>query len=321
MFDLHIDFILQQRLFRYDGLKRHNAWLYGQPRFWHADIPRLLEANFQGVCLGIHYWPISCEAAWKEMHKQFDYLDLISARHASCLRVRAHSDWQRAIDQNLLALAPGVEGAHMLHGKLERVEQLAKRQAAYLTLTHFSKNEAATPSMGLGANETDGLTTFGRELVQELERHDVLVDVAHVNTQGVLDTCAIATKPLMCTHTGVKGVHQHARNLSDEELDAVAETQGIVGIMYAPCYMSPDKNATSECVLDHIAYTVERIGIDHVALGSDYDGWLPSIPKDMRDCTDAHLIIDGLKRRGFSQSAIEKIRFANALRLLSRNTI
>ncbi|MEM1034103.1 MAG: membrane dipeptidase, partial [Myxococcota bacterium] len=87
-------------------------------------------------------------------------------------------------------MAPGVEGAHMLDGDMGHFEALAARAPAYMTLAHFSKNSAATPSLGRGANEVEGLTGFGRELVSELERHGIFVDVAHVNTPGVLDVCA-----------------------------------------------------------------------------------------------------------------------------------
>ncbi len=190
--DLHVDSIIQQRLFRYRVTRRHRHGIGGQPLFWHADVPRMVEAQYLGACLGIHYFPWESERGWREMNRQIDYLDQVIGQDECVFRVASPGDWRVARERGLLAVAPGVEGAHMLDAKIERVEALAERRVAYLTLTHFSKNAAATPSMGRGANETDGLTSFGRELVAALDEHEILVDLAHVNTPGVLDACEVA---------------------------------------------------------------------------------------------------------------------------------
>lgn len=316
--DLHVDSIIQQRLFGYDVRRRHRAGVRGQPFFWHADVPRMLEAGYLGACLGIHYWPWESEGAWRELGRQIDYLDDYIARDEQVLRVRAPQDWQRARDQGLLALAPGVEGAHMLNAKLERVEELAKRRPAYLTLAHFSKNAAATPAMGRGANEVEGLSGFGQALIRELEAHDILVDVAHLNTPCVLDACKVARRPLLCTHTGVRGVYQHARNISDEEIDAIAELDGVIGVIFAPGFLTGKFRRGTDAVVDHIEYIIDRVGIRHVALGSDYDGWLPRIPNDQRDCRDIHLVAQELSRRGHPPADIARVTSENALELLAR---
>jgi membrane dipeptidase len=251
------------------------------------------------------------------MMRQIDYLDQVIASDRRVRRVIERSDWQQAQRVSELALAPGVEGAHMLDAKIERVETLAKRRVAYLTLTHFSKNAAATPSMGRGANETDGLSAFGRELIAELDAYDITVDLAHVNTPGVLDACSVATRPVFCTHTGVKAVHEHARNISDDEIDAIADTDGVIGIMFAPVFLAGSLRADTTCVVDHIEHVIERVGVRHVAIGSDYDGWLPTIPSDHRDCRDIGLVSEELVRRGHTQEDVARIMSGNALEILS----
>jgi len=315
IFDLHVDFIIQQRLFNYNPLRAHKPGIKGQPLFWHADVPRMLEAGYTGACLGIHYYPWESEAGFAEMHKQIDYLDTVIAKDSRVLRVEERADWRRAVEQGKLALAPGVEGAHMLNGKLGRVEDLRKRGVTYLTITHFSKNLAATPSLGRGANETDGLTSFGRDLVQALEDADITIDLAHVNTPGVLDICKLATKPLFCTHTGVKGAYDYARNITDEEIDGIVATNGVIGIMFAPKYLTGKVRVDSRCVLDHIDYVIRRTGNKHIALGSDYDGWIP-IPNDMRDCRDISLIEEGLRARGHDDETVARVMGQNAFELL-----
>lgn len=315
--DLHVDCIIQNRLFGYRIERRHRAGLPGQPLVWHADLPRMKEADYSGACLGIHWFPWESGRGWRSMRRQIAYLDEIAAAEPRVTRVRHSADWRRAADEGKLALAPGVEGAHMLDGELGRVEGLAERDVAYLTLTHFSKNSAATPSMGRGANENDSLTPFGRDLVLTLEEYGITVDLAHVNTPGVLDACSVASDPVLCTHTGVKGVHDHPRNISDEEIDAIAETDGVIGIIFAPVFLTGHLVADSKAVCDHVEYVVDRVGIRHVAVGSDYDGWIPSIPSDQRDCRDIGKVFAELKRRGWYDSEIDAIRGRNALELLA----
>lgn len=314
--DLHVDFIIQQRLFRYSATKRHRAGIQGQPLFWHADIPRMKDARYGGACLGIHYYPWESERGWRECNTQIDYLDEVIAQDRMVHRVRDRSEWRTAFDDGVIALAPGVEGAHMLNGKVDRISELASRHVAYMTLTHFSKNLAATPSMGRGANETDGLTDWGREVVAALQENDIIVDVAHVNTPGVLDVCEMTTRPLLCTHTGVKGAHNHVRSITDEEIDGIKESDGVIGIMFAPKFLTGSVRADHTCVLDHIDYVVDRVGVRHVGIGSDFDGWIP-IPSDMRDCRDIKLIRSGLEERGYNAPDIARIMGVNALEILA----
>ncbi|MEZ4461224.1 MAG: membrane dipeptidase [bacterium] len=314
--DLHVDFIIQQRLFGYDALKRHGAGMKGQPLIWHADIPRMQEAGYSGACLGIHYYPWESEKGFVEMQKQIDYLDDVVAKHPDVMRIEKPADGEVARDNGTIGLAPGVEGAHMLNGQLNRVDTLRERNVAYMTITHFSKNVAATPSMGRGANEVDGLTGFGKDLIAALQDNDIIVDVAHVNTPGTLDICDITTKPLFCTHTGIKGVYPHARNITDPEIDGIARSNGVIGIMFAPKFLTGHVRVDHTCVLDHIDYVVQRVGINHIAIGSDFDGWVP-IPNDMRDCRDIKLIEDGLAARGYSAEDILRITEVNARELLS----
>ncbi len=314
MFDLHVDSIIQQRLFGYRLGRRHRRGIKGQPLFWHADIPRMLEGGYGGACMGVHYFPWESEKGWVEMQRQIAYLDALCDREEGVVRIRRPDQWRDGLGDDRLALAPGVEGAHMLNGKIERAETLARMGVSYLTLTHFSSNAAATASMGRGANEEEGLTAFGKELVRELNRVGVAVDVAHVNDRGVIEACEISEAPVFCTHTGVKGVYDHPRNISDEALDAIASTGGVVGVILGPLFVAGRLRADTEAVLDHYEYIVDRVGVEHVALGSDYDGWLPTITSDHRDCRDLIKVLEGLEQRGWGKESIAGVSRANACR-------
>jgi len=316
LIDLHVDFIIQNRLFGYDPLKAHRSGIPGQPFIWHTDLPRMREAGYSAACLGIHFWPWESERGFAEMNRQIDVLDRIAEADPHAMRVRCAEDWAIAAEHGLLALAPGVEGAHMLNGQLDRVRALARRGAAYLTICHFTANAAATPSMGRGHNERDGLTAWGRDLIRELERYGIVADVAHVNNPGVLDICNVARSPLLCTHTGVKGVCDVARNISDDAIDGIAATGGAIGVMFSPGFLARRMVADSTAAADHVDYIVQRVGIDHVALGSDYDGWLATILSDHKDCRDIVKVTDVLLKRGYTDEDLGKILMGNAARVL-----
>ena len=315
--DLHVDSIIMQRLIRYRVEKRHQAGFRGQPFFWHADIPRMRDAGYSGACMGLHYPPVEIESGWWELQKQIDYLDRLARRTPACRRVWNPEDWESARERGEFALAPGVEGAHMLGGKIDRVEELASRGVAYLTLVHFCRNVFATPSMGVGAGERDGLTSLGRELVCRLNGLGIGIDVAHLNRPGVLEVCQKTRAPVFCTHTGVRAVHNHARNISDEEIDAIASTGGAIGIMFCPNFLAGKNLVGSDVVVRHIDHVVQRVGLEHVVVGTDYDGWI-RIPVDQKDCRDSVRVTYGLMNRGYSVEDLRPMFGSNARRIFHK---
>lgn len=316
MIDLHVDSLIQKRLFGYRPERAHRAGFRAQPLFWHADIPRMREAGYHGACLGMHYFPWESEGGWRELQKQLAALDALGELEG-VRRVRSGEDWSLAMERGELALAAGVEGAHMLNRRLERVEELAAQGIAYMTLVHLGSNSAATTSWGLRADATSRLSDLGVALIEELERHGVLVDLAHVNHAGVMHACEVATRPLMCTHIGVNAVHAHPRNLRDEAIDAIAETGGVIGVIFCPAFLCGRLWCTSQEIVRHVLYLIERVGVEHVALGSDFDGWIATIPHDMRDCRDVFRIRDALGEAGLSSDEVEGVMWRNARRLLS----
>lgn len=313
LFDLHLDSIIQDRLFGYDIRKRHRAGVRGQPFFWHADLPRMRDARYGAACMGIHGWPWESEGVWEAAMRQIDVLDALCRLEPDCLRIRHNGEWSDVSPGRLL-LAPGVEGAHLLNGKLERVQVLAERGVAYVTLTHFSKNSAATPAIGRGANEEDGLTAFGRELIASLNDAGIAIDVSHANQRCAIEACTWSRAPVFATHSGLQALHPHARLLSDAAVEAIASTGGVIGVIFAPGYLGPRLRASTRVVADHIEALVNKVGEDHVAIGTDLDGWLPAIPNDMRDCRDTVRLTHDLLQRGFTETLLRKVLRGNAMR-------
>ncbi|MFT6627836.1 MAG: membrane dipeptidase [Flavobacteriales bacterium] len=312
--DLHVDCILQASLFGYDIEAAHRPGRYGQPRFNHVDVPRMVEAGYSGAYFGVHYFPWQSERGWRSAMKQLSRIDALCERDDRLYRVRRASDWDKAREAGCIGIAAGFEGAHLLNERLDRVQWLAENGVSYLTLAHFSKNAAATPSMGIGADEESGLTDFGIAVVEELQVNGVCVDTAHLNMPCVHHACRISRAPMFCTHTGAKGVHDVARCIDDIAIKAIADTGGVIGIIFSPHFLTGQAAAGTEAIIAHAQYIKELVGAQHVALGSDYDGWLPAIPSDHRDCRDILRVTAALLEAGFTETETRGVLRENALR-------
>ncbi|MFQ6113915.1 MAG: dipeptidase [bacterium] len=342
--DLHVDPIIQQFLFGYDLRKEHNfSWKsqkrrslfyliklcaglgrLHRPFFNHIDIPRMVKGGYTFAAFGIHHWPGQSEKGWEAIKKQMSYFNQVVEQDDRIIFAERPEDIKHAFKEGKLSGFLGVEGAHCLgkggkqtmKKRLDRIEELFETYGVrYLTLAHFSKNDAATPCMGLGSNGSDGLTDFGKELIRKMNEVGMIADLAHVNNQGVLDACKVSKKPVIVTHTGLAGINAHPRNISDEALKVVAETGGVVGIMFATNFLSKSReNPASEVIVNHIDHIIDRVGEDHAAIGSDFDGWIPRIPDDMHDAADLPLLTQRMLERGYNRTRIKKILGENFLR-------
>ncbi len=315
--DLHVDVILQRRLFGYDPLKRHGAGWRGQPLFWHADIPRMLEASYTCAALGVHYWPWQSPRAWREVQRQLAVMESLLSSPLVSLARRA-VDIERAHQEGRLAVCAGIEGAHVLNGSLAVLDEAVERGCLYLTLTHFSKNAAATPGLGRGRDQSSGLTDFGRALVRRLNALGILVDVAHVNGPGVLEACEVSDSPVLATHTCARGLFDTPRGLRDEEIRSIAQTGGVMGVIFAPYFLSGRLWASVDILIDHLFYLADLVGWEHVALGTDFDGWIATIPHEMRDCRDLVILVERMLARGADATSIRGMLGENVLRVLRR---
>lgn len=314
--DLHVDVLLQSRLFGYDIRKAHEPWIRRQPLFRHADIPRMLAGGYTLAALGLHYWQREKPAGWLEVRKQVAIAKQVVASDSRVSWIDTASDIETAHQQGLLGLTTGMEGAHILNGNLDHLHEAREWGCLYLTLTHFCVNKAATPGMGRGHNTTDGLTPWGKDLIRQLNALQILVDVSHVNPPGVLDACATSSAPVIATHTCAMGVHKNRRGINDQGLQAIADTGGVIGIIFAPIFLTGKLNASTDAMVSQALYLADRVGPQHIALGSDFDGWIPTIPNDMRDCRDLPLLTQKLLDAGFSQPEVSGILGANFLRVL-----
>lgn len=225
--------------------------------------------------------------------------------------LRTRSDLQSFLNSRQsyrLATVLGAEGAEPLEGNLEHLDALFAAGYRMMSPTHFTDTEIGGSSSG---EHKGGLTQLGREWVRAMEAKGMLIDLAHASPATVRDVTSMATKPLIVSHTGVRGTCDNNRNLSDDELRAIARTGGVVGIGYwetATCGRAADAVARA------ILYTAGKIGFEHVALGSDFDG-ATVMPFD---ATGVPLITDALMQSGVPERDIQLVMGENVLRVLSQ---
>ncbi|MEO5671272.1 MAG: dipeptidase [Ramlibacter sp.] len=197
------------------------------------------------------------------------------------------------------------EGLHPLEGKLDNIDRLYDAGFRITGLTHFFDNELGGSAHGL---EKGGLTPFGRDVVRRLEQKQIIVDLAHASPKVVDDVLAMAKRPVLVSHTGVQATCRGPRNLSDEHLRKIAATGGVIGIGYfdgAVCGLDVLS------IVAAIRHAVKVAGVQHVALGSDFDG----ATKTPFDVTGLPLLTQGLLDGGFSEDDIAAIMGGNVLRL------
>jgi microsomal dipeptidase-like Zn-dependent dipeptidase len=203
----------------------------------------------------------------------------------------------------------GIEGAHALDGKLENIDALFDAGFRMMSPSHFFDTEMGGSAHGV---EKYGLTESGREMIRRMEAKKMLVDLAHASPQVIEDALAMATRPIVVSHTGVKGTCDNQRNLSDEQLRAIAKTGGLIGIGFwdtAVC------GTDARSIARAIRYAANVAGVNHVALGSDFDGAV----KVPFDASGAALITEALLAENFTDDEIALIMGGNVLRLLAEN--
>lgn len=216
---------------------------------------------------------------------------------------------RRQKEQGITAGFLGIEGAQVLEGNAANVDAMFDAGFRMMAPSHFYDNDIGGSAHGVNKG---GLTAIGKEVIQRMEAKKMLVDIAHASSATIDDVLAMATRPVMVSHTGVKGTCNNNRNLSNEQLVRIARTGGVIGIGHwdtAVC------GTDAKAVARAIRHAVNIAGIDHIGLGSDFDGAV-TVPFDT---TGLVQITDALLGEGFSEDEIKKIMGGNVLRVLREN--
>jgi membrane dipeptidase len=319
-----------------------------------TDIPRLRQGH-----VGAQFWSVYVSAglpgaqAVQATLEQIDTIKRVVAADPVDLQLASSSeDVVRAMKAGKIASLMGMEGGHSINDSLGTLRQMYALGVRYMTLTHFQDNDWA--DSGTDAPQHNGLTPFGKDVVREMQRIGMLVDLSHTSAKTMRDTLGVAKAPVMFSHSGAFGVSPHPRNVPDDVLDLLRANGGIVMANFYPVYVSaalrewsaarsgeqarllalypdvPDKAAaelaawdqshakpvaTLSQVADHIDYLVKRAGIEHVGIGSDFDGGAAGL-QGLPDVSSYPALFTELARRGYTQAQLEAISSGNMLRVL-----
>ncbi len=326
----------------------------GGARTMHTDLPRLAKGH-----VGAQFWSVYVPADLPEpgavvaTMEQIDVMKRLIARYPDRMQLALTSaDVERAMKAGKIASLLGMEGGHSIDGSLAVLRQMYALGARYMTLTH-SRNTAWADS-ATAAPEHDGLTDFGKDVVREMQRLGMLVDLSHVSEATMMDALDAARAPVIFSHSGARAVEPHVRNVPDAMLARLKDNGGIVMQVAFPAYVSeerrqwgaslegedkrletlfpadpeavkngvaawkdahPEPKATISQVADQIDHIRAVAGIDHVGLGGDYDG-METGPAGMEDVAGYPALFAELARRGYTRADLEKIASRNMMRVL-----
>jgi len=328
--DLHADSLLWGR----DLLERST---YGQ-----VDIPRLADGNValqvfslptkspHGLNIEsnedknddifwlavVDRWP---PATWKSLTKRALYQarrlhQFADGSYGGFVVIESAADLssyleRRRLNGRLTAGLLSIEGAHALDGKLENLDVLYRAGYRMMSPSHFFDNDIGGSSAGV---HKTGLTERGREWVRQMEARHMIVDLAHASAKTIEDVLSIATRPVVVSHTGVKGTCDNNRNLSDDQIRAVAAKGGLIGIGY---WVTATCGTDARAIVKAMRYVSDRVGVEHVALGSDFDGAVTA-PFDTTGLVE---ITDAMLAAGYTEQEIRMIMGENVVSFLKVN--
>lgn len=231
------------------------------------------------------------------------------------LQVRTAEDADNVLKHKAATLLAIEEGG-AIDGSLEALRCLYELGVRAMTLTWSNRNDIAD---GINEEATgSGLTLFGKQVVAEMNRLGMLVDVSHISTAGFWSVIETSTKPIIATHSNAKSLCPHPRNLNDEQIKALAQNGGLAGITFAGQFLEEDwRNACIESVYKHIDYMLNLIGNDdHIGFGSDFDG-ISHPPYNIQGVQDYKPLIEYLSKY-YSDETINKITHQNVINLLQK---
>jgi membrane dipeptidase len=253
--------------------------------------------------------------------RQIELVHQMVERYPETFELAATADdVERIARAGKVASLLGVEGGHSIEGSLPVLGRFYDQGVRYMTLTHSRSLDWA----GSSADEkAGGLTPFGEEVVREMNRLGMLVDLSHVSVATMRDALAITKAPVIFSHSSARAICDHPRNVPDDILRALPANGGVVMVNFFSGFIVPtaelarDKEArgTLAIVVDHIDHIAKTAGIDHVGIGSDFDG-ITRVPVGLEDITKYPAITQELLNRGYNREQIHKILGGNALRAL-----
>ncbi len=326
--DTHIDttqFLLRDG---WDFFARHSAASSGSTPGNHVDYPRMREGGLDAAFFSI-YMPgtVTGPEAVKRSLVMIDAVKRLVEQHPREMALATTAAEVRAgVKAGKTVALMGMEGGHMIDDNLSILRDYARLGVRYMTLTHSVNTDWADSSGDTPAH--NGLTDFGKDVVREMNRLGMMVDISHVADKTFWDALEVSRAPLLASHSSCRALSGHPRNMTDEMIKALAAKDGVIQINYSTSFLDNDlylaiqnnvprdqrPRVSWEKIVEHIDHAVKLVGATHVGLGSDFDG--TTVPDGMDDVTQLPKITDALLAKGYSEQDVTNILGGNLLRLM-----
>ncbi len=221
----------------------------------------------------------------------------------------------QALEKNKIAALLSIEGGEALQGDLASLRTFYRLGVRSICLTWNHRNEIADGVADASSN--GGLTPFGKRVVKEMNSLGMIIDVSHLSEKGFWDVVYESEQPFMASHSNAKAICSHQRNLTDMQLKAIAEKDGVVGINFYPSFLNHSGEADVDDIIRHIEHMAEVMGCDHIGIGADFDG-IEKTPKGISGIQDIEEVFDRLAKLNYKEEDIHKIAGGNFLELIKK---
>jgi membrane dipeptidase len=281
----------------------------------HTDLERLR----QGM-VGAQFWSVyvpanAADSGFARIQlEEIDIARQLIAKHGGHLELASGaSDVERIFGSGKIASMLGMEGGHAIENSLGALRAYYDLGARYMTLTHSATIDWADACTDEAIH--GGLTPFGEEVVREMNRMGMLVDLSHASPGTMSDALNVTEAPVIFSHSSARALRDHPRNVPDSILSRMPQNGGVVMVTFVPSFLVDGRDATIEDVANHIDHVYRVAGANHVGIGSDFDG-ITSTPIGMEDVSTYPALFAELSRRGWSDEDLKKLAGENLLRVM-----
>ena len=312
--DMHCDTITRQEVVE-QGLRKADL---------HINLEKMMEGEYLMQCFATFIFLMDKrDTPFNLANGYMDILDSELEKNKDIIsQITTLTQLADNVEKKKMSALYTIEEGGVLEGKMENLHHFYNRGVRMMTLTWNFPNEIGFPNFKLERgkepdmtipNDKDGLTPFGIEVVKEMNRLGMIVDVSHLSDAGFLDVVKYSDKPFVASHSNSRSVCNCVRNLTDDMIKALDEKGGVMGINFCADFISNSTENQIPDIIRHIKHIKEVGSINCIALGSDFDGI--DTPKGMSDCTKMHLLKKALEEDGFTDEEIHKIFYKNFLRV------
>jgi len=283
----------------------------------HTDIPRLKDGGVDVQFFSVWVSPTQFTNYFQQAQLMLNIFNSELSQNTNA--IAQARNWYQAdsiVQLNKIAAVIGVEGGHHIEDSIDKLISLYNSGMRYLTITWNNSTDWAISAQD-SRSTTVGLSEFGRQVIRTMDSLGIIIDVSHTGIKTIQDILEVTSNPIIASHSGVRAIRNHYRNLYDWQIQDIANRGGVIGVVFYPYFLNGTSSASIQDVIAHIDHIKNLVGIDYVAIGSDFDG-IEVVPLGLEDTSKFPNLTEALFDHGYSKEDIEKILFKNFKRVFEQ---